>query len=213
MDLSRDDVLREVAQLLESYEAAIATHPPPTSEIYRKGRDGTIAGEQSAREKSRPRAATPTVEDAALLRRFIISASFISAWYHLQGDRARRDKAAHSCATIVGTFGEDAEQVMRRYLAYERHWRGVLKAEGLVPSRWFTPSALSLIYAALAGIWMANRAPLLEAIGYGVTQFGYLVALAGLVFGRFRVLGIGSRMGGLVVGVAIWCVGVALVNL
>ena len=213
VDLNKHDLLREVAQLLESQEAAIASHPLPTAEVYQKGRDAFTTGQQNATEEPWMRAIGLRLEELALLRRYMVASSFISAWYHLRGDRAQRDKAAHSCAMLVAGLGEDSEQVMRRYLNYEQLWRRVMKAEGIAPSRWRTPSAFSLAYPLLAGVWMSSRVPLVEAAGYGVTQLGYLVAFAGLVFGTFRVFGISSRLGGLALGAALWVAGVLLVNL
>lgn len=211
--MKKHDILREVAQLLESHEAAIASHPRPTTEVYRKGRDAFITGQQNAVEEPWMREIGLRLEEVALLRRYMVASSFISAWYHLRGDRTQRDKAAQSCAMLVAGIGEDPEQVMRRYLKYEQLWRKTMKAEGIAPSRWRTPSAFALAYPLLAGAWMSSRAPLVEAAGYGVTQLGYLVAAAGLIFGSFRVLGIRSRLGGLALGAAFWVVGVLLVNL
>lgn len=211
--LETHEILREVAQLLESQEDAIESHPRQTAEVYRKGRDAFISGQQNAVEEPWMQVINLSLGELSLLRRYMVASSFISAWYHLRGDHAQRDKAAHSCAILVAGLGEDSEQVMRRYLEYEQLWRRMIKTEGLVTSRWRTPSAISLVYPLLAGVWMLSRAPLTDAAGYVVTQLGYLVALSGLVFGSFRVLGVSSRVHGIALGAAMWLIGVLLVNL
>ncbi|MGQ0816357.1 MAG: hypothetical protein ACT4O1_18160 [Gemmatimonadota bacterium] len=213
MNPTRQDLLSEVADLLESHEQAIASHPPATAEVYRKARDAFLTGQETAVEEPWMRAAGLNLDDLTLLRQYMLASSFISAWYHLHGDMTQRDKAANSCALLVAGFGEDPEQVMRRYIGYEQLWRRTLRVEGIAPSRWRTPSAATLAYPLLAGFWMAGRAPLLEAVGYGVGQLGYLVAASGLIFGSFRVLGISSRLAGLGLGAALWVLGVGLVNL
>jgi hypothetical protein len=213
VDVKKQDVLNEVAGLLESQEEAIRHHPPATAEVYRKGRDAFVSGQHAAAEEPWMRSADLTLEDLTLLRNYMLSSSFISAWYHLHGDKAQRDKAANSCALIVAGLGENPEQVMRRYLHYERLWRRVMKAEGITPSRWRTPSALALVYPVAIALWMSGRVSVVEAIGYGVTQLGYLVAFSTLIFGSFQVLSIGSRWRGLAFGIAFWVLGVVIVNL
>ncbi len=213
MAVKKQDVLNEVAELFESHEEAIRHHPPATAEVYRKGRDAFVSGQHAAAEEPWMQVANLTLEELMLLRGYMLCSSFISAWYHLHGDKAQRDKAANSCVLIVAGLVEDPEQVMRRYLDYERLWRQAMKAEGITPSRWRTPSALALTYPLAAGLWMSGRLSVLEAIGYGVTQLGYLVAFSGLVFGSFRVLSVGSRWWGLALGVALWVLGLVMVNL
>lgn len=143
-------LLRQVAELLESQEQAIQQHPPETAQAYRKGRDAFMAGQGTTAEEDWMRSAELSLEDVALLHRYMLSSSFMSAWYHLRGQRAQRDKAAHSCALVVTEFGLDAEGVMLRYIDYERLWRRVMKAEGLAP---FRPSPLVvLLVLAVAGV-------------------------------------------------------------
>lgn len=64
---------------------------------------------------------------------YMSSSSYISAWYHLSGNKAKRDKAAHSCSTLISGLGKDPEPVMLKYLEFESFWRRVLKNEGIAP--------------------------------------------------------------------------------
>lgn len=213
MDQSKQNILDEVAALLESVEQAIYSHPQQTAEVYRKGRDAFVSGQQAATEEPWLRTANLTFEDLTLLRLYMLASSFISAWYHLHGDKPQRNQITNSCVLVIAGFGEDPEQVMSRYLEYERLWRRGLKAERVVPSTWWTPSVLALVYPVTASLRLSSHAPAVEAIGYGITQLGYLVALSALVFGSFRVLRIGSRWSGLVFGIIFWTLGVVLVNI
>lgn len=213
MNSDKAGLLKEVAALLNSQEHGIQQHPPETGDVYRKGRDAFLSGQQTATEEPWMRAAGLTLSELALLRRYMLSCSFISAWYHVHGDKAQRDKAAHSCAILVSGFGEDPEEVMRRYIEYEKLWRQVMKAEGIAPPRIRTASALAIAYPLGAGLWMSTRAPLLESLGFGITQLGYLVAFSGLLFGSFQVLGLRSRWRTIAAAIPLWLIGVVLVNL
>ena len=119
---SRQDMLDEIAEQVDLQERAMQKHPPPTAAVYREYRDDL----------------TPSIitDTERLLHHYMLSSSFISAWYHLAGDKAQRDKAAYSCSDLVGAAVDlDPTQVMRRHIELEQLWRRVMKSKGIAPRR------------------------------------------------------------------------------
>ena len=80
------------------------------------------------------------------------------------------------------------------------------------PSR--VPSSLALLYPLAALIWALSRdVPALPAFGYGVANLGYVLLIAGLVAGSFRVFGLLGRAKVIGAAVFVWIVGTVLSNL
>lgn len=136
--MDRQELLREIASLIESQESAISQHPPATVRVYQKGRDAFVEGQGSSVQQDWMGTAGLILADIALVQRYMLSSSFISSWYHLKGQQEQRDKAAHSCATLVSGLGLDGDGVLLRHIEYERLWRRAMKAEG-VPHPAFPP--------------------------------------------------------------------------
>jgi hypothetical protein len=132
-DMNKQEILNQIAELIELQERAIQHHPPETSSVYRKYRDAFIEGQRTAEETEWSRAMSLSLEELSLMHRYMLCSSFISAWYHLSGDRARRDKAAHSCSIVVAGLGPDSNQAFLKHLKYEQMWREAMKSEGIAP--------------------------------------------------------------------------------
>jgi len=57
-----------------------------------------------------------------------------------------------------------------------------------------------------------HGAPVLHTLGYGFSHLGYLLLAAGILAGRFRVLGFHYRIPTLMAAAFIWIVGIVLIN-
>lgn len=133
--MNKHEMLQQIAELIDLQESAIQQHPAEIVAVYTKGRDAFIKGQHTAKETEWSRAMSLTLDELSLMHRYMLSSSFISAWYHLAGDKANRDKATHSCSTLVASLGPTSEQVMQKYIEYEQLWRRTMKYEGVAPSR------------------------------------------------------------------------------
>ena len=128
------EMLHEIAELVDLQEAAIAEHPPRIGAVYRKYRDafmdGLIGNRDSIDTERLLRSLSLSFDEWVLMSRYMLSSSFISDF---SGDKARRDRAAHSCAELVvaGEVGLDAMQIMRQYIALEQRWHRTMKSEGI----------------------------------------------------------------------------------
>lgn len=133
--MTKEEVLQQINELIDLQEKAIQDHPPETSSVYLKGRDAFITGQSTADETDWSRSMSLSLDELSLMHRYMLSSSFISAWYHLSGEKAQRDKAAQSCSTLIAGLGPKPEDVMRRYIEYEQLWRRTMKSEGVAPRR------------------------------------------------------------------------------
>ncbi len=133
---SKRALLAQVEQLLSEADESIRSHPAETVAVYENGRKALEQGMVGAEDSDWLRSIGLTLEDQAVLTRYMLAMSFMSAWYHLHGDKQRRDKAAQSASTIIAGVGIEPEAVMRRFLKFEHTWRDAMKAEGIAPRNW-----------------------------------------------------------------------------
>ena len=89
-----------------------------------------------------------------------------------------------------------------------------------IPTKFPWPSTIALLYPLTAGaaayqqaLEAAHPDPGLVALGYGVGNLGYLLAAAGLLFGRFGALRLRSRRATLGVALAAFLMGTVISNL
>jgi hypothetical protein len=134
-NMNKQETLQHIHELINMQERAIFNHPAKTSNVYQKGRDAFIDGQRTVTETEWMQAMSLSLNELFVIYRYMMTSSFISAWYHLCGDKTNRDKAAHSCATLISSLGMDPIKVMSRYIEFEQLWRMYLKEEGVVPLR------------------------------------------------------------------------------
>lgn len=133
--MTKQEILQQISKLIDLQEDAIQHHPAAIAAIYVEGRDAFIQGQRTAKETEFSRAMSLTLNELSLMHRYMLSSSFISAYYHLAGDKTNRDKAAQSCCTLVASLspGLDSLQVMQKYINYEQLWRQNMEAKGVAP--------------------------------------------------------------------------------
>jgi len=126
-------ILKQIQELAYQQENAILQHTAEVVDVYIMGRDAFIEG-QSDTDKNELFDCTPiTFDELSLMHRYMLSSSFISAWYHLKGEKANRDKAANSCSFLVASLGPEPELVMQKYIEYEQLWRKTMNDVGVAP--------------------------------------------------------------------------------
>lgn len=151
--MEAQDLLRQMAELLDLQEKAIYDHPPETAAVYEKGKAAFATGQGTASDTEWSRSMGLSLDDLSLMHRYMLSSSFISAWYHLARQKDQRDKAANSCSLLVAGLGLDPEDVMHRYIQYEQLWRRTMKHEGIAPRRFST--VVVAIFAVVAFVILA----------------------------------------------------------
>ena len=83
-----------------------------------------------------------------------------------------------------------------------------------VPKRSFPYlSALAILYPVAAMLWLSSTpSPSIITLGYGFANLGYLLAVAFIIPGHFRVFGLDGRIPTLVAALTFWGIGVVLSN-
>ncbi len=85
---------------------------------------------------------------------------------------------------------------------------------GIREPRLFTPSGLALLYPLTAATYVLTVSESVAvAVGYGLGQLGYLLLVAGLVSGTFRVFNLSRRWQVFLAAVVTWMLGTMLSNL
>ena len=120
--------LGHIRRGLADAEAAIQQHPSATIAVYASNVD--TFGRQSF-DWALSAVPALTVEDAQAVDRYMLAMSFMSAWYHLHGNKAARDVAAQSAATLVSGVGFESMFAFKAMLHYESEWKRALSAAGI----------------------------------------------------------------------------------
>jgi len=137
--------VKQIADLVVLQEDAIRQHPHKVLDVYIKSRDAFIEGQSSAIIDESSKSISLTPDQMSLVNRYMLSSSFISAWYHLAGNKTNRDKAAHSCCTLVSCLGLNPEAAMTKYIEFEQLWRLTMKNEGVAPKRFYRIGFIAII--------------------------------------------------------------------
>jgi len=131
--VDKKEVLREISELIAMQESAIQRHPRKLVVVYENLRNVIKSGQHTSWESETGETLPLNEQEISQIQHYITCSSFISAWYHLAGEKPNRDKAAHSCATVISSLGPDSEEVMRKHIESEQLWRRVMKKEGVAP--------------------------------------------------------------------------------
>jgi len=144
-------VLREISELITMQESAIQRHPRKLVAVYENVRNLIKSGQHTILVSETGETLPLNNHEISQIQHYITCSSFISAWYHLAGEKENRDKAAHSCAKLISSLGPDPEEVMRKYIESEQLWRRVMKKERAAPRRIgiFTIILIALIIGAI----------------------------------------------------------------
>jgi len=132
--MERAEILKEISELASILNGSIEQRGGKNKIVYDKNVSDFLNSQLNSQDFldwSKDLSVSETELNYVL--EYMTSSSFISAWYHLSGNKAKRDKAAHSCSTLISGLGKDPEPVMLKYLEFERFWRRAIKNEGVAP--------------------------------------------------------------------------------
>jgi len=133
--MDKREALREITEIVAMQEAAIQKHNAKLITAFENTRDVIESGQHSTWDGENGEPLPLSDAEISQIQKYITRSSFISAWYHLAGEKQNRDKAAHSCATLISALGPNPEEVMRKYIETEQLWRRVIKQSGASPRK------------------------------------------------------------------------------
>lgn len=151
--MNKKEALREISEIIAMQESAIQKHNKKLVSVYENTREVLQRGRHTSWDSENGEPLPLSDHEIMQIQKYITSSSFISAWYHLAGEKQNRDKAAHSCAILISALGPNPEEVMRKYIETEQLWRRVMKKEGVSPRK-FGVLAIILIVLIVAAILM-----------------------------------------------------------
>jgi hypothetical protein len=128
---TKEDLLALISQGLADAEIAISHHSADTVLLYETGKRGFLAGHVEETDWSR--ASGLSLAELSLMHQYLLAMTFMSAWHHVQRDKKRRDKVTSPACLLVSGLGFSPEDVLHRYMEYERAWRNSMKPRW----RWF----------------------------------------------------------------------------
>ena len=133
--MDKKEALREITEIIARQETAIQNHNKKSVSVYENTREVLKSGQHTSWESENGESLPLSDHEVTRIQKYITSSTFISVWYHLAGEKQNRDKAAHSCATLISALGPNPDEVMRKYIETEQLWRRVIKKAGASPSK------------------------------------------------------------------------------
>lgn len=134
--MTKNEIVKEIGELAKLNEKAIYTHPQELVAVY-DGYKGLDLDEEVF--KSLPKITYDSV------CKYMDTSAFISAWYHLKGNKEKRDKASHSCTRLVSSLGLDENKTFHTHIDNERYWRDAFKNSGVAPTSYKKAFFIALI--------------------------------------------------------------------
>lgn len=148
--MERNEIIKEIIELASDFKNSIYQRGGEISKIYQNYADQLFASQMNSVQFNEWAETTSlSVENLGKVLEYMSSSTFVSAWYHLSGNKKKRDKAAYSCSSLISALGIDPEKVMLKYIELERFWRKTMKQEKVVPRNYKKLIFFFLIIAAI----------------------------------------------------------------
>jgi len=126
--VTRGEALCGIRRAFDEVEEAIRDHPDSTRSLYERVKVA-ILEKLTAADWYRLHGLTST--EGPVILQYIVAASFMSAWFHIRGDKRRRDQAAQSACLLVSGLGFDPLDVMQTFIEFEQAWRTCMRSAGI----------------------------------------------------------------------------------
>lgn len=157
--LQKDELLERIGALVKEQEEAIRAHGDEVVSMYQAGRDTFLSQMQDGRDQW-PESAYLKADEFLLVIRYGLCSSFIASWYHVAGDKTKRDTLAESYALILLGLRFDPLKVMHQHIELEGVWRKIFKASGIRGRQRAGCAGMvvvGLVVATAPALWVAFR--------------------------------------------------------
>lgn len=126
-EITKEELISQLSKSLTEIEKAIGEHSANTVALYEKAKSALIEGQALAVETEWSRAKGLTLNQLAVMHQYLFANAFMSAWFHMHGDKERRDKGSSIACLLVSGLGFTPEDVLHNYLEYERAFLSLMK--------------------------------------------------------------------------------------
>ena len=148
--VDRTTALALVVSALRDAEDAIHSHPAETSDVYESARIPFEEGMDRAVAAGAQPFSGLSHDEARVVMRYLFASAFMSAWWRLEGDRTRKDRATASATLLVVAVGVHSEDAIHRIERMEESLGRALEASGVAPFGQRSAWKLTLVLLALA---------------------------------------------------------------
>jgi len=202
-------ILKEILEIFSMNEKAIQTHPVKTSSLYNSLKSVIRSGQHKDWEnyyEDKKLLLEPI--DIKTINDYIVSSSFISAWYHLNGDKGQRDKATRSCVELISSLGITANPILLKYIETEKLWRYQMKEQNITKNTDIHSSSnpllqkVSMFYEKIITEPKLLLKNIFIIIGFGLLAFIGSIIYQVIMPYLIQWFSLGSGMGGYVSTIA-----------
>lgn len=159
VQVEEEDPLPLIQNALDEIEDAIRSHPPELINAY-----SIKAAQYRSNFDAHPhnndwmRRFNLNRNQAALIDSYLMAASLMSAWFHLNGDKASRDKSSNTAVGLVSMAGVPPQESSMALASLEIGWRTFLKSSGLAGTRRSGCASSILLFALLGSALVSATA-------------------------------------------------------
>lgn len=131
----KEEMIRELEQLVSMQKYAIYKHPKNIVLLYEELEPLLLSGSNKSWEYAYiKKELFLTEKEIILINRYIITSSFMSAWYDLFENYEKRDKVSDSCLKTLSFLGLDFKEVFSSYYLQEKVIKNAMVKRGIKKS-------------------------------------------------------------------------------
>ena len=128
--VTKDEALQGIRAALTDAEDSIRAHPPETVALYQQGKALFVEAQSKVEETEWSHSVGLTLPELATMHQYLLASAFMATWFHMQGDKSRRDKAAQAACLLVLGLGFQPKDAMQKHIQYEQIWRKTMRHSG-----------------------------------------------------------------------------------
>lgn len=128
---SKESILEALSEGLRDAEYGIQNHPQETILVYQNGKTAYWASQPEEEHPDWAKEMSLQKEELKLMTDYLFAMSFVSAWFHVQGDVERQHATVQTASSLVSGLGFSSEDVINRIRNYEFIWRKGLRDSGI----------------------------------------------------------------------------------
>ncbi len=158
-EITKEELINQLSESLAEIEKAIGEHPANTVALYEKAKSMLIEGQALAQETEWSRAKGLTLRQLAVMHQYLFANAFMSAWFHMHGDKERKEKSSSNACLLVSGLGFTPEDVLHNYLEYEQAFRSLMKDAGIGTRKHYglITVGIFVVIVSIVIAWLALR--------------------------------------------------------
>ncbi|MDH5542515.1 MAG: hypothetical protein OEY64_06080, partial [Nitrospinota bacterium] len=133
--MDKDEIIGEISEIITIQESVMHNAPKKLAEVYENTKNEIKIGLPASWGSEEGERFSLSEYEISQIQNYMKRSSFNSAWAHLNGEKEKSDKVAHSCVALISGLGLDTIKVASKYIESEQFWRRKMKEEGVLPNQ------------------------------------------------------------------------------